>query len=395
MHQHPLEEVTKMTHGVMPPPPPAPPLEIKTTKYDNLIPISKADYEALRGWITKDRKLHYPILINQNGDVLDGHNRLKICKELGIEPRFETTYFDNDLEEERFVRLINVNRRHMNDYQKAEQALALEPIEAELARQRQLAGKKTTETLGSFEPKVKGRVKEIVSKDVNLSPTTYFRAKTIIQKAPEELKEKVRTGKSTINNVYTQVMRLEDRDIPKPKPPEGQYDVILCDPPWTYDIPGRGTPQNHYPVMSDDELLSLHIPAAENAILFLWTTYPKLDVAIDTIRSWGFTYKSSLVWVKDKIGTGFYFRGQHELLLLAVKGAGIGVPAEQDRHSSVLSAPREEHSKKPTEVYEMIERMYPSRARIELFARGKPREGWTTWGLETTTEELDQTCENE
>ena len=379
----------------MPPPPPAPPLEIKTTKYDNLIPISKADYEALRGWIAKDRKLHYPILINQNGDVLDGHNRLKVCKELGIEPRFETTYFDNDLEEERFVRLINVNRRHMNDYQKAEQALALEPIEAELARQRQLAGKKTTETLGSNEPKVKGRVKEIVSKDVNLSPTTYFRAKTIIQKAPEELKEKVRTGKSTINNAYTQVMRAEDRDIPKPKPPEGQYDVILCDPPWTYDIPGRGTPQNHYPVMTDDELKAMYIPAADNAILFLWTTYPKLDVAIDTIRSWGFTYRSNLVWVKDKIGTGFYFRGKHELLLLAVKGDGIGVPAEADRHPSVLLAPRTEHSSKPAEAYQIIERMYPNRIRIELFARGKPREGWKTWGLETTTEELNQTCENE
>jgi len=157
-----------MTQAVMPPPPaPKPAVVIKTDKYGDLIPISKADYEALKDSIRKDG-LHYPIIINQKDDVLDGHNRLKICQELGIEPRFEVKRFDNDLEEEKFVRIINANRRHMNEYQKAKQALALEPIEAELARQRQLAGKRATETLGSYEPKGKGRVKEIVSKAVGL-----------------------------------------------------------------------------------------------------------------------------------------------------------------------------------------------------------------------------------
>jgi ParB-like chromosome segregation protein Spo0J len=161
-----------MTQAVMPPPPPPKPV-VKTNKYGDLIPISKTDYEALKDSIRKDG-LHYPIIINQKGDVLDGHNRLKICQELGVEPRFSTMHFDNDLQEEKFVRIINANRRHMNDYQKAKQALALEPIEAELARQRQLAGKKATETLSPNEPKGKGRVKEIVSKAVGLTPTTYL-----------------------------------------------------------------------------------------------------------------------------------------------------------------------------------------------------------------------------
>jgi ParB-like chromosome segregation protein Spo0J len=99
---------------------------IKTTKYENLIPISKTDYEALRSWIAEDMELHYPIIINRHGDVLDGHNRLKICKEFGIKPYFKVKYFfDNNelLEEEKFVRLINVNRRQMNDFQKAEQGM--------------------------------------------------------------------------------------------------------------------------------------------------------------------------------------------------------------------------------------------------------------------------------
>ena len=206
-----------------------PEIKTKTEKWGNLIPISKVDYEALKESIRRDGKLHYPIKINQNGDVLDGHNRLKVCKELGtVEPRFETIHFDNDLEEERFVRIINANRRHMNKYQKAKQALALEPIEAELARKRQLAGKKATDTLSPDEPKVKGndkgkgegeviknvvggRVKEIVSQDVGLSPTTYFRLKTIIQKGSEEQNKRLEQDDSKINTEYNKIIRAQKR----------------------------------------------------------------------------------------------------------------------------------------------------------------------------------------
>jgi 16S rRNA G966 N2-methylase RsmD len=163
------------------------PTEIKTTKYGGLISISKADYDALKAQIANDKKLHYPILINQHGDILDGHNRFSICKELGItiiEPRFEIRAFDNDLEEERFVRLINVNRRHMNAFQKTEQGIAIEHIEAQLARQRQLSGT----TLGPNDHK--GKTRDLVAKQVGLSSgKTYERAKFVI-KACQESPEK-------------------------------------------------------------------------------------------------------------------------------------------------------------------------------------------------------------
>jgi len=84
--------------------------------------------------------------------------------------------------------------------------------------------------------------------------------------------------------------------------------------------------------------------------------------------------------VKDKWGTGYYFRGQHEVLLIATKG-DIPPPVEEVRVSSVLHAPVREHSRKPDEVYDIIEKMYPNRRYLELFARN-PREGWTSWGLE-------------
>ena len=81
---------------------------------------------------------------------------------------------------------------------------------------------------------------------------------------------------------------------------------------------------------------------------------------------------------KDKIGTGYYFRGQHELLLLGIKGT-IGVPEEANRPPSVLNAPRNGHSEKPDEAYSIIERMYPKGKYLELFATQK-RENWVAWG---------------
>jgi N6-adenosine-specific RNA methylase IME4 len=98
------------------------------------------------------------------------------------------------------------------------------------------------------------------------------------------------------------------------------------------------------------------------------------------IESWGFTYRTCMVWVKDKIGMGYYARQQHELLLIAMKGSPR-VPAPKNRPSSVVNAPRSAHSKKPDLFYELIERMYPRARKVELFCRS-PRDGWTAWGNE-------------
>jgi N6-adenosine-specific RNA methylase IME4 len=154
----------------------------------------------------------------------------------------------------------------------------------------------------------------------------------------------------------------------------------MADPPWEYDLPLRGSPDMHYGTITLDQLSVLKVPSSENAILFLWATNPKLQEALAVMKAWGFEYKTNLVWVKDKIGNGYYFRGQHELLLVGKKGA-MPVPTEETRPSSVLNAPRGEHSEKPQEVYSLIERMYPNRKYLELFAR-KKREGWTSWGNE-------------
>jgi N6-adenosine-specific RNA methylase IME4 len=138
--------------------------------------------------------------------------------------------------------------------------------------------------------------------------------------------------------------------------------------------------ENHYPTMALDEICALPIAelAADDAVLYLWATAPKLAECFAVIEAWGFNYRTNIVWAKDKLGMGYYARSQHELLLIARRGA-LPPPLPENRISSVVYAVREEHSKKPDLFYELIERWYPTLPKIELFARSM-REGWTGWG---------------
>lgn len=329
------------------------------------------EYKALKESVRQDG-LHFPIIINEEGTILDGHNRFEICNELHIEPKFEKKHFENPLLEKRFVIEANLKRRHLNIFQKVEMALPLLEIEKELAKERMLNG-----TLASNG--TRGKATENVAKTVGVSTRTLERAKKIIEKGPEELKERVRRGQTSITYAYKKVRRKEKHQDPPPLPKE-EFDVIYADPPWQYDVPLRGDPEFHYQTMPLDVVCDLEIPASKNTILFLWATNPKLKEALKVIKAWGFEYKTNMVWVKDKIGTGYYFRGQHELLLVAKRGE-IPTPVEETRPPSVLIAPRKGHSEKPHSVYEMIERMYPNRKYLELFARNG-RKGWQAWGID-------------
>lgn len=100
-----------------------------------------------------------------------------------------------------------------------------------------------------------------------------------------------------------------------------KYKIIYADPPWRYNsaTPNRKI-ENKYPTMSDEEIYSLNIPCEKDAVLFLWATTGKLVEGIKTIERWGFEYKSSLIWDKMILGMGYWFRGQHEFLLVGTKG---------------------------------------------------------------------------
>jgi N6-adenosine-specific RNA methylase IME4 len=160
------------------------------------------------------------------------------------------------------------------------------------------------------------------------------------------------------------------------------YPVIYADPPWRYEhsISNSREIENQYPTMELDDICALPVGevASKDAILFIWATSPKLTEAMRVVESWGFNYRTNMVWVKDKIGMGYYARQRHELLLIATRGE-LPTPEPANRPDSVMEFPRTEHSKKPPEVYEIIEKMYPEYQKLELFARNK-RQGWESWG---------------
>jgi N6-adenosine-specific RNA methylase IME4 len=118
--------------------------------------------------------------------------------------------------------------------------------------------------------------------------------------------------------------------------------------------------------------------ADEDAILWLWTTNAHLRVAFDVVKSWGFEYKTLLTWVKDRMGTGEWLRGQTEHCLLATRGKPVFI---HGNHTTVLNALRREHSRKPEEFYILVEATCPG-SKVELFAR-QARAGWQAFGDQT------------
>lgn len=173
-----------------------------------------------------------------------------------------------------------------------------------------------------------------------------------------------------------------DEKLRQPEIPADTYSVIYADPPWRYEhskTENRDI-ENQYPTMSLDEICNLPVDqiAAPDCVLFLWATSPKLAESMDVLKAWGFEYRTCAVWDKEAIGMGYYFRQQHELLLVAIKGSP-GTPEPRNRPSSVMRSRRSTHSQKPEQVYEMLSAMYPNARRIELFARQR-RNGWESWG---------------
>ncbi len=168
---------------------------------------------------------------------------------------------------------------------------------------------------------------------------------------------------------------------PPPCWPSGPFRCIVADPPWEYRESGGGNRvvSAHYPTMTTDDICALPVPAADDAVLYLWATAPKLEEALRVLTAWGFRYKTHAVWDKEIIGMGYWFRGQHELLLVGTRGK-VKAPAQELRVSSVIRERRTVHSRKPELVQDMIERWFPG-PRLELFAR-RPRENWTCWGNE-------------
>jgi N6-adenosine-specific RNA methylase IME4 len=177
----------------------------------------------------------------------------------------------------------------------------------------------------------------------------------------------------------------------------GKHDVVLADPPWRYH--GQqdkwGAAAKFYPTMSDEELLAFNIRErfmTDRSVLFMWATGPRLDFAIRCLDAWGLTYRGlSFVWVKTRAdGAPIGAQGVRPSivkptceLVLAASAVKKGRPLKLHDESirQIIMAPKTEFSRKPDDVHEAIERMYPTASKIELFAR-RAYPGWACWGNE-------------
>jgi len=161
----------------------------------------------------------------------------------------------------------------------------------------------------------------------------------------------------------------------------GVFGVIYADPPWSYSLDYEGSCRsisNQYQTMTIEDICALPVPAAKDCILYLWATAPLLPEALRVIAAWGFQYKSCAVWDKVALGMGYWFRGQHEMLIVGVRGKVTSPPAGL-RISSVIRCRRGQHSRKPDYVRDMIAKWYPNARRLEMFSRLK-HDGWEVFG---------------
>jgi N6-adenosine-specific RNA methylase IME4 len=172
--------------------------------------------------------------------------------------------------------------------------------------------------------------------------------------------------------------------------PDKRCGVILADPEWRWEPYSRETgmdraADNHYPTSATEIIAARDVPsiAAPDSVLFLWATVPMLPVALRVMESWGFQYKSHLIWDKIFIGTGYWTRNRHELLLIGTKG-DIPAPAMGTQPASLLAIGRKEYSAKPEQFLELIEEYFPNLPKIELNRRGPARPGWDAWGNEAS-----------
>lgn len=169
------------------------------------------------------------------------------------------------------------------------------------------------------------------------------------------------------------------------------YKTILADPPWQ-EVGGgkikRGA-DRHYPVMKTSDIKKLPVAqlADTNAHLYLWVTNNFLQDGLDVMQAWGFTYKTTITWVKDRFGLGQYFRGQTEHCLFGVKGM---VPykvkdGKRQQGTTFFYAPRTLHSQKPEQMRTMIEKVSTG-PYLELFARQQNIPNWSVWGNQVASD---------
>jgi N6-adenosine-specific RNA methylase IME4 len=330
-----------------------------------------------------------PIVIKPDGTLIAGERRLRAVELLGW-----TEIPVNVVDLDAVVRGEFAENTVRKDFTLSEAVAikrALEPLEKAAAKERQ--GTRTDQHPEKFSTGARGRALDKVANVVGKHRTTLAKAEAVVDAAEAEpekfgrlLADMDRTGR--VNSSYKRlvVLRQEEaiRREPPPLPRRGPYRVLVADPPWPYEI-GRPDPTGRatypYPQMSIAEICAMPVTAiaAPDSILWLWTTNYHIRHALAVLDAWGFAHRTILTWAKDKIGNGYWLRGQTEHCLFAVRGKPLVTLTNE---STLLHAPVRGHSVKPTRFYDLVESLCPAPRYADLFSRYRHSERWDCHGDE-------------
>ena len=353
-------------------------IEYEQHVYGSIYPqFEEAEFQYFCADITENG-FQNPIIILYEGKVLDGWHRYQAALTLDRVGELAFKEFDGESPLSYIVSL-NSHRRHLTPAQRA--VIAVKHTEM-LGR----GGDRKSEEIKGPD----GPLKTIdeVAKVAGVGRNTVRRAKQALSIAPDKADAMI-AGETTPTKVIQEYK--EHVSVEPPDFDENVYDILYVDPPWDYKGQSQhaGTGEDltggaavHYPTLTLGELKALDVPSisAKNCLLFLWTTGPHLDQAIDLGKAWGFDYKQvAFVWDKQRVNPGYYTLTQCEYVLVFKCGTRPGKPDAYPYQ--LVSKKRGEHSKKPLEVRERIFDMYPKAARVELFARQKFPD-WNVWGNE-------------
>lgn len=365
--------------------------------------------------------LREPITLH-DGQILDGRNRYRACLVAGVEPVYRD-WHPSGLAVD-YVWSLNGPRRHLDGPARQLAAGRYAIAREDEARKRQLAAIAPPSSSLQICSDEAGRSAALAAEKFHVSERTVAHsikllkhgsaelveaarrgevavstASELAECSPEEQREIVARGESQILKAARAIRaertaKLREKRTQKlarlsqqrtELPTTRTYPIVYADPPWRYEHPTMSETrlvENHYPTMDLAALCDLPVQslATEDALLFIWVPPAILEDSFQVIRAWGFDYRTGLVWVKDKIGMGNYVRNQHEHLLIARRGEPP-LPHDAARPPSVVEAPRRAHSVKPEAIYDLLDAMYPTLPKIELFAR-TTRMGWAAWGNE-------------
>lgn len=379
--------------------------------YQLLSPLSPEDYESLRADIAR-HGVKIPVEYDEDNNILDGHHRVAICRELGIIdwPRFVRKNLSEGQKREHALSL-NVNRRQLSQSEKRRAVQAW--LKAAPARSNRAIASSVGVSHNTVQAEREKLIEggqidhhaEVVGKDGVRQPVAKpLRTMFLPDRA------NVRELKAVAKAIRTADMR-KSRDVRMGivsaisergrrvagEMPRAAYPILYADPPWQQQAWSDETGQDRglkYPAMPLDEIKALcageRSPATSSAECHLWTPANRVHHGIEVLREWGFEFVTCQVWDKIDIGMGRHVRDRHEMLLIGKRGTLSLAPLPGQNPPSLYAERATEHSRKPVWFAEQIERQWPGLRKLELFNRRESlREGdvrlngmWDFWGFE-------------